>query len=413
MLNPLAWRIGWRFFRARQQNRFIGFISMSSTVGIALGCLVLLVLLSAMNGFEKELKQRYLGVVSHAELRGADAPISGWRDIIETAESMSGVVAAAPVIHLQGLTQRPDGFVGVQIQGISPTFERRASNIANYMDADAWQSLSKRDDSIVLGAGLAEQLGVNLGQQLVVYLPNPGGSQSGPLSARFTVAGVYQVGGEMDYHGAYINRLHAAELLGLGNETTSIKLRVENLFDAHGLIRDLGYSLDQYLYMSDWTRTQGHLYGDIQLVRLIMYIALFLVIAVACFNIVSTLVMAVRDKQAEIAILATMGLRRRAVLQIFMVQGLTNGLVGTVFGVGAGAYLAWNLPNIGRWLDTTFGINVFSGSVYFIDFLPSQLQLSDVLLVSVLSLLLSFVATLYPAWQATKVQPAQALSNAA
>ncbi|GLS84166.1 lipoprotein-releasing ABC transporter permease subunit LolE [Paraferrimonas haliotis] len=413
MLNPLAWRIGWRFFRARQQNRFIGFISMSSTIGIALGAMVLIVLLSAMNGFEKELKQRYMGVVPHAELRGAEEPLRDWRGIIETADGMDGIVAAAPVINLQGLTQHQQGFTSIQLHGITPSFEAKASNIKQYMASEAWNSLAERTDNIVLGAGLAEQLGVQVGQQLMVYVPNQQ-SNTGlkPISARFTISGVFKVGGEMDFQSAYINRRHAADLLGLGDQATSIKIRTDNLFEAPRLIRDLGYSLSQYLFISDWTRTQGHLYGDIQLVRLIMYLVLFLVIAVACFNIVSTLVMAVRDKQSEIAILATMGLNRSALIQVFMVQGAINGTIGTLIGVTAGCLLAHNLSQIVVAIEAAFGISIFSGSVYFIDFLPSELMLHDVILVTVVALVMSLLATLYPAWQASKVAPAQALSNA-
>ncbi|WP_394147003.1 lipoprotein-releasing ABC transporter permease subunit LolE [Shewanella atlantica] len=414
----LSFWVGWRFYLARQSNRFISFISFASTAGIALGVAVLIIVLSAMNGFESELENRLLGVVAHAELSGVNEPIHGWQAIAQDANKIPGIVAAAPFIRLQGLVQKPGGFQGLTILGVDTVEERKVSKISQFMSAEAWSNLARGDtNNIVLGKSLAESLKLEIGDSLSLYMPDISGkSRNGSRigaakSYRFTVAGVFELGGSLDLTTAYIPMQYAASILKMGDDVSGVRIRTEQVFDAPRLIRELGYSQQQYMYLNDWTRTQGNLYQDIQLVRGVMYLVLALVIAVACFNIVSTLVMAVRDKQSEIAIMLTMGMKRLSIMNIFIVQGALNGLLGCIIGGGLGIIIAENLSVIAKTIEDVLGIQLLSADVYFIDFLPSQLHLFDVVLVLTLAFVMSLIATLYPAWKASQTSPARALAG--
>ncbi|MPY21663.1 lipoprotein-releasing ABC transporter permease subunit LolE [Shewanella psychropiezotolerans] len=410
--------VGWRFYLARQSNSFISFISFASTAGIALGVAVLIVVLSAMNGFERELENRLLGVVAHGELTGVNEPIAHWQKIANDAEKIPGILASAPFIRLQGLVQKPGGFQGLSVLGIDTEKEQKVSVISDFMSKETWLKLAKGDENnIVLGKGLADSLGLSVGDSLSLYMPDVSHQSreskriASAKSHRFVVAGVFELGGELDLTTAYIPMKYAASILGMGQGVSGVRIKVEQVFEAPRLIRELGYSQEQYLYLSDWTRTQGNLYQDIQLVRVVMYLVLALVIAVACFNIVSTLVMAVRDKQSEIAILLTMGMKRASIMMIFIVQGALNGVLGCVLGGVFGAIIADNLSSIAKGIEHILGIKLLSADVYFIDFLPSELLLSDVFTVLLLAFIMSLLATIYPAWKASKTQPAIALAG--
>ncbi|MCL1095006.1 lipoprotein-releasing ABC transporter permease subunit LolE [Shewanella kaireitica] len=416
MKSLLAMRIGWRFYLARQSNRFINFISFASTAGIALGVAVLIIALSAMNGFEKELEDRLLGVVSHGELAGVNEPIQNWPSIIADANKVPGIVAAAPFVRMQGLIQKPGGFQGLTVLGIDGELEGKVSNIRDFMSKQSWNSLQDESkNNIVLGKGLADSLDVAVGQSISLYMPNNSKQAQNKIAAaksqRFVVSGIFELGGELDTTTAYVPMAFAADLLKLGAGVSGIRIKANNVFQAPMLIRDLGFSQQQYVYITDWTRTQGHLYQDIQLVRMVMYLVLALVIAVACFNIVSTLVMAVRDKQSEIAILLTMGMKKSAVMLIFIVQGALNGLLGCVIGSALGVTVALNLSDIAAGIESVLGIQLLSADVYFIDFLPSQLVATDVIMVVSLAFVMSLIATLYPAWKASQTPPASALAG--
>ncbi|WP_064791692.1 lipoprotein-releasing ABC transporter permease subunit LolE [Shewanella woodyi] len=417
-MNPfLSIWVGWRFYMARQSNSLISFISFASTAGIALGVAVLIVVLSAMNGFESELENRMLGVVSHGELSGVNQPVNNWPAIVEDAKKVPGIVASAPFIRLQGLVQKPGGFQGLTILGVDTQYEQKVSNIAQFMPAEAWEKLAETDkNNIVLGRGLAKSLGLNLGDSLSMYMPNVNADPTvkrigSAKSYRFTVAGIFELGGELDLSTAYVPMQYAASILAMGEQVSGIRIKADKVFEAPRLIRELGFSQDQYLYITDWTRTQGHLYQDIQLVRSVMYLVLALVIAVACFNIVSTLVMAVRDKQSEIAILLTMGMKRSAIMTIFIVQGALNGVLGCLLGGLFGVFIAENLSWIAKAIEGALGVKLLSADIYFIDFLPSELHLVDVGVVLLLALVMSLIATLYPAWKASQTPPASALAG--
>lgn len=415
MKGPLALSIGWRFYRARQSNSFISFISFASTAGIALGVAVLIIVLSAMNGFERELEQRLLGVVPQADIVGVDEPIVNWQSVAQGALQIEGIRGAAPFIRMQGLVQKPGGFQGLAVVGIDPKEETKVSTLSQFMSDASWQSLSQDENHIVLGESLLTKLGLEVGDTLALYVqdidPDAVGSLRAAKSHRFVVSGTYHLGGELELTTAYIPLQYAAQILNMNNGVTGVRISVDKVFDAPVKVRELGYAQKQSVYISDWTRTQGHLYQDIQLVRTVMYLVLVLVIGVACFNIVSTLVMAVRDKASEIAILMTMGLSRLAVMGIFMVQGALNGLLGCGLGGIIGISVALNLSAIASSVEQLLGIQLLSADVYFVDFLPSELHVSDAVLVIVMAFVMSLIATLYPAWKASQIAPAQALAG--
>ncbi|MCU8019591.1 lipoprotein-releasing ABC transporter permease subunit LolE [Shewanella sp. SM72] len=415
MKGPLALSIGWRFYRARQSNSFISFISFASTAGIALGVAVLIIVLSAMNGFERELEQRLLGVVPQADIVGVDEPIVNWQSVAQGALQIEGIRGAAPFIRMQGLVQKPGGFQGLAVVGIDPKEETKVSTLSQFMSDASWQSLSQDENHIVLGESLLTKLGLEVGDTLALYVqdidPDTAGSLRAAKSHRFVVSGTYHLGGELELTTAYIPLQYAAQILNMNNGVTGVRISVDKVFDAPVKVRELGYAQKQSVYISDWTRTQGHLYQDIQLVRTVMYLVLVLVIGVACFNIVSTLVMAVRDKASEIAILMTMGLSRLAVMGIFMVQGALNGLLGCGLGGIIGISVALNLSAIASSVEQLLGIQLLSADVYFVDFLPSELHVSDAVLVIVMAFVMSLIATLYPAWKASQIAPAQALAG--
>ncbi|QSX32403.1 lipoprotein-releasing ABC transporter permease subunit LolE [Shewanella avicenniae] len=413
---PLPITIGWRFYRARERGGFVSFISFASTSGIALGVAVLILVLSAMNGFETELEKRLLGVVPHGELIAGDEPLANWREILTQAKGINGIVAAAPNVKMQGLLQKPGGFTGVKITGIDPSLEAEVSSLPQFMSAESWQSLAGDGANIVMGQGVLDKLGLKVGDVVTFYLPpaasdRTAGQIGRALSHSLTVSGSFSIGGELDYSNAYVPLAYAQSLMDLGDAVNVVRIKVERVFDAPTLVRQLGYQQHQIMYVSDWTRTQGHLYQDIQMVRTLMYLVLALVIAVACFNIVSTLIMAVRDKAAEIAILMTMGLKRPSVMVVFIVQGALNGVLGAVIGGVTGVLMANNLSYLVAKLETLIGHRFLSADVYFIDFLPSRIELQDIVLVIATALVMSLFSTVYPAYRASQISPAAALAG--
>ncbi|WP_163930195.1 lipoprotein-releasing ABC transporter permease subunit [Paraferrimonas sp. SM1919] len=411
MFNPLALRVGWRFFKARASNRYISFISIASMVGIAMGVAVLIVVLSAMNGFERELRQNLLSMVAHGELTAVEGGIMHPQNIVDKANSIDAFRLATPEYNLNALIRTKDGFSGIEVKGVTPELENEVSNLASKMAADVWLQLRdshlQEQAGIVLGQSIATKLALMPGQSLSLYLPANG--SRGLNRKQFTYLGSFKSGGELDSNRAYAHRLDIAKLMATSWDTTSIKLTTNDLFQAPYLVREFAFSLSEYLYISDWSRTHGHLYNDIQLVRTIMYLVLFLVIAVACFNIVSTLVMAVQEKHREIAILQTMGMTSKSILQVFMVQGSINGVLGTIIGAFIGVICAVNLSSIIATIETWTDSKLLDSDVYFVDHLPSLMLWNDVVVIVVVALLMSFIATLYPAYKASKLPPARSL----
>jgi len=416
MFKPLSLFLGLRYVRSRHGNGFSSFISASSTIGIALGVMVLIVVLSAMNGFERELAQRLLSVVPHAEIIGVNEPINDWRKSVEQIEENPYVTSAAPVIKLTGMMQHGKSLKGVEIRGVDIELEQKVSTITDYMSAGSWHAL-EQENGVVIGTGVAKKLGVGLGDRIQILLPRPNTQANNrqfpaPLKRNLEVVGLFKFGGTIDDTLAYISLAQAGDIMAYDDrQAQGIRLAVTNVFMAPQIARDVAYSFDHYVYIYDWTRTQGHLFNDIQLVRMVMFIVLVLVIAVASFNIVSTLIMAVNEKKGDIAILKTMGAKPSVIMGSFVIQGLVNGVLGSLVGALGGIYLALNLTEIIRSVEDFFGVKFLSADVYFIDFLPTQLHQPDVIVTVVVALVLSLIATLYPAWRATKIDPAQVLGQ--
>ena len=421
MFKPLSIFLGWRYVRSRHGNGFSAFISASSTIGIALGVTVLIVVLSAMNGFERELSQKLLSIVPHVELVSVNEPIKNWEQSIKKVQNEQAVLAAAPVIKMTGMLQHGLQLKAVEVRGVDTQLEMQVSSIHDYIIAGKWQGLSapkQNNNTIIIGSGVAKKLSVELGDKIQLLLPPPGGGNdvkqvfSAPITRHVEVVGIFKFGGTIDETLAYVPLTLASEVMGYkSNETQSIRLKVTDVFSAPKIARQVAYNFDHYVYINNWTRTQGHLFNDIQLVRMVMFIVLVLVIAVASFNIVSTLIMAVNERQGDIAILKTMGASSQTIMLAFIAQGLVNGVVGSLLGALCGVYLALNLTDIISSIEQLLGITFLSGDVYFINYLPSVLHLSDVYATVITALIMSLLATLYPAWRATKIEPAQVLGQ--
>ncbi|MDO6427603.1 lipoprotein-releasing ABC transporter permease subunit LolE [Thalassotalea sp. 1_MG-2023] len=417
MAKSLSYFLARRYISQKKNTGFASFISASSTIGIALGVAILILVLSAMNGFERALAQHLLSVVPHAELVSVNEPINYWQQQVNNAKQQPNVVAAAPLIKVQGMLQYKDKLKGIELSGVDVEQEQHVSAISTYMVAGDWQHLLK-ENSIIIGQAIADKLGVSVGEQLQILLPPMRQEvdvkrQFNAMSKRnATVVGIYKFGGEIDAQQAFISLSQGQDIMHYEpHQVQTIRLAVEQVFDAAKVAKQVAYKTDAYVYIYDWTYSQGHLYNDIQLVRMVMFIVLVLVIAVASFNIVSTLIMAVNDKKSDIAILKTMGARSRTIMMTFILQGLRNGLVGTLIGGVVGTVLALNLTDIARFLESFLGAKLLSGDVYFVDYLPTEVNSADIYLTVCTALLLTLVATVYPAWRATKVDPAQVLGQ--
>lgn len=400
-----------RFRRGKASNRYISFVSLSSTLGIGLGCFVLIILLSVMNGFERELKDRLLAIIPHAELFSVSQQgIVDWQEYQRVLSEDPRIKKVEPYTKITGMIQSGSTLkalelTGVEVQQSIP--ERWRNEIA----LQSWQRLTQSPEQVLLGQGIMDKLELTVGDQITVVIPavTEDLTFTAPKNLYLTIAGAIKVGGELDNLIGITHLTTASEHAGIKSGAQGLRFQLYDPFGAYALIREVGYGFPQAVYMSDWTRTQGHLYDDIRLVRVVVYIALSLVIAVACFNIVSSLVMAVKEKQASIAILKTMGATDGQIRRTFLFQGLLNGVTGVFWGTLLAVMIAPNLSVIVAWLEDLLGVKVLSGDIYFIDFLPSQLQITDVLITVVVALMLSVLATLYPASKAASIQPARAL----
>lgn len=409
----LMWQLAWRFRSSKRQNGFISFISASSTMGIGLGCFVLILLLSVMNGFEYELKERLLSVIPHGELYAVDPDgIDNWQAEIKRLKQNSRIESIEPYTKATGMLQKGSKMKSIELTGIAPEYAQQNNMIAN-ISADQWRSFAQNDHGVLLGQGVMQKLQLQIGDRVQLLLPQV----SSDLSLKalktvwLTVHGIVKIGGELDNHIGYMHLSLASETLGIAHGAQGIRIRFDEPFQAPQLTREIGYDFTQGVYMSNWTRTQGHLYQDIQLVRVVVYIALSLVIGVACFNIVSTLVMAVNEKQAEIAMLKSMGAKDSLIIGTFMLQGLMNGVLGTFIGLISGVLFALNLAEVAQAVERLVGVQFLSGDIYFIDFLPSRLNWNEVYIAGLIAITLSLLATIYPARKAAKINPAMVLGH--
>ncbi|MGN8277759.1 lipoprotein-releasing ABC transporter permease subunit [Pseudomonas sp. SMV71] len=413
MFRPLFVFIGTRYTRAKRRNHFVSFISLTSIIGLALGVVVMIVVLSVMNGFDHEMRTRVLGMVPHATLETGEA-ISDWPSLAAKVKQNPQVLAVAPFTQMQGLLTNNGKVSKVLLNGIDPKLERQVSIIDNFMQQGKLDDLAPGSFGIVIGDKAAAKLGVAIGDKLTFVAPEvtvtPGGMF--PRMKRFTVIGIFHVGaGELD---GYLGVTNLEDLARLhrwkADQVQGLRLKFDDLFQAPRAAWTIAQQLgeDRY-YARDWTRTHGNLYQAIRMEKAMIGLLLLLIVAVAAFNIISTLVMVVNDKKGDIAILRTLGATPGQIMRIFMVQGTVIGVIGTLAGALVGMFAALNVSAAIAGLESLIGHKFLNADVYFIDYLPSQLQADDVLMVCGAALVLSFLATLYPAWRAARTQPAEAL----
>ena len=409
--------ISWRYQRGKQKNPLVALIAKFSAVGIALGVAVLIVGLSAMNGFERELNQRILAVVPHAEItinpNANEATINHKDMLISRLKMNEKIVALSPFVSFTALVENGSKLKVVQVKGVDKDAEDQVSSLGKYVQDDGWQRFGK-EGGLVLGSGIAKDLEVNAGDWVTLLISQQNGTEnvSQPHRERVQVTGILRLDGQLDHSYALLSLPQAQELLGYqAGQISGVELKVADPFK----VQELDYSAlgdyPQSLYVQNWIAKFGYMYRDIQLIRSVMYIAMVLVIGVACFNIVSTLIMAVKDKQGDIAILRTLGANNGFIKRIFIWYGLQAGMKGCLIGIVLGVLFALNLTSLIQGLEHLLDKKLLSDGIYFVDFLPSELHWQDVLLVLAAALLLSLLASLYPANRAAKLQPAQVLSN--
>lgn len=394
------------------QNGFVSFIAKASTIGILLGVAVLIVALSVINGFEQQLVHRLLSVVPQVEYVAPNKPIDNWSSKIAQLSEQPNIIGAAPFIAVNGIAQFKTELKAVEVRGVSPELEKNVSAINQFTQGKLVSQLNQ--DEVILGQQVVKQLGLAEGDTVTLLIPqvNQAGSDIlAPKRVTLTLAGIVKMGGPIDSSAAFIHLSKAQAILGYQQtQVTGLRLAVDDVFQAHQIALRVGQTIDDYVYVSSWFRTQGSLYQDIQMVRTIVYIVVFLIIAVASFNIVSSLVMEVREKQANIAILKTMGAKDSTILATFVMQGLTQAFIGVVLGTLIGVVLALNISELFSWLSQLTSKNPLEG-VYFIEFLPSKLVWQDIVITVIVTFILAILATIYPAWQATRVDPAKVLGN--
>jgi lipoprotein-releasing system permease protein len=411
---PYSWWIGSRYLRLRRDDRFIGFISAISMTGIALGVAVLLTVLSVMNGFERELRERILDVTSHATLEGLEGRLDGWRDYQAQTAGAAGVSAVAPFVEGKGMLVNGPRSAGVEVRGVDPEVESRVSALSRLVQDGSLADLEPGSYRIVLGRALAGELGAAVGDRVLLVIAQGNVTPAGvvPRMRRFTVAGIFDAGMyEFDRGLALVSLADAQKLYRLGDAVTGLRYALEDPYAAPTTIRSLAVGLGGGFYVSDWTRRHANFFRSIQVTRSIMLVVLLLVVGVAAFNIVSTLVMVVKEKQGDIAILRTLGSSPGEILTVFMVQGTAIGIVGTLAGVAIGLLLAFNLTAIVHGLEALLGVTLVDARVYFIGDLPADVRPADVVTIGVTALALGVVSTVYPAWRAARTAPADALRH--
>ena len=409
---PYELLIGLRYTRAKRRNHFISFISLISMAGVALGVAALIVVLSVMNGFQTELRTRILGVASHVQISGLGGELADWPRVAAEAARHPDVRAAAPFVQGQGMLTFEQDVRGTLIRGVLPDQEERVAGFREYMRAGRWDALQPGEFGIILGSDLAAALGARLGDKVALIVPQGTVTPAGvaPRLKSFRVVGVFEVGMyEYDSGLALIHLEDAQKLYRMEDRVSGVRLKLDDLFDAPRVSRELLNVLEGELYLSDWTRSHANFFRAVQIEKNMMFIILSLIVAVAAFNIVSTLVMAVTDKQADIAILRTLGATPRSILLVFMVQGSLIGLIGLALGVAGGVALALNVDVVVPLIERLLGTQFLSKDVYYISQLPSELQWGDVVTVTGVALVLALLATIYPSLRAAQVNPAEAL----
>jgi lipoprotein-releasing system permease protein len=411
MFTPYPFFIGLRYIRSKRRNRFISFVSFVSLAGMVLGVMALIIVLSVMNGFEGEVRQRLLTLIPHVLVSTTEKPMADWQQQADVIRQHQQVLAAAPYIGGNVMLSRPGVVRGVQVNGLLPEEEARVSALEKHLIAGNLQDLRGGEFNMIVGGLLARQMGLGIGDKVSLVLPEVTVTPAGifPRMKRFTVVGIFQVGAQVDSNLALIHLDDAARLYRTGNSVHGLRLKLKNLYRARQVAAELEMDAGDSLQVRDWSQTQGSLFQAIKMEKTMVTLLLLIVIAVAAFNIVSILVMMVADKRADIAVLRTLGASPGQIQKIFIVQGVCIGLAGMLVGALLGCVLAPDIGSIIAVFETALGLQIFDPNVYFISHIPSDVQLPDIVTICFSSLLLSLLATLYPAYRAAKVEPAEVL----
>lgn len=415
---PYELFVGWRYTRAKRKNHFISFISLTSMIGIALGVAALIVVLSVMNGFQKELRTRILGVASHLEVTGGGNQLTDWQSVVAFSAKQPNVQASAPYISAQAMLSYDQGVQGAIVRGVIPSAEDKVADLGKHMKVGRLEDLRAGEFGIILGVDLAQALGAQIGDKVVLIAPQGQFTPTGvvPRLKQFTLVGLFQIGMyEYDAGLALIHLDDAAKLYRMGDKVSGVRLKLADLFDAPAVAAHISDQLNAQAnnnggyYVSDWTRQHANFFRAVQMEKRVMFIILTLIVAVAAFNIVSTLVMAVTDKRADIAIMRTFGASPGSIMKIFIVQGALIGVIGTALGALFGILIALNIDTIIPFIENLFNVQFLAKDVYYISDLPSDLIWSDVVTIVTVSFFLSLLATLYPSFKASRINPAEAL----
>jgi lipoprotein-releasing system permease protein len=408
------WLIGTRYLRSTHRRGFVSFVALMSVLGLMLGVATLITVLSVMNGFERELRNRILSVTSHGTLSGIEGSITDWRAVQQAAIKQPGVQAAVPYIEEQSMLSNGVNVSGATVRGVLPDEERKATGLAHSLTVGRLDDLEAGQYHIILGSALARELHAKVGGQVVVIAPEGTATPTGvvPRMRRFLVTGIFQSGMyEFDRQLALVHIADAAKLYKLGDKVSGIRLALQDPLQAHTEVVALARSLGGGFYVSDWTLNHVNFFRSIELTKSMMFVILLMIVGVAAFNIVATLVMIVKEKQTDIAILRTLGAGPPNILTTFAIQGVMIGLVGTLLGAGLGTLLSHNLESLVAWLERTLGTHFLDASVYYMSDLPAYVEWMDVVRVCTVAFLLCAIATVYPAWRASRTAPAEALRH--
>jgi lipoprotein-releasing system permease protein len=412
MFRPLSVFIGLRYTRAKRRNHFISFISLTSMLGVALGVAALITVLSVMNGFEKELRQRILGMTSHAFITGTDGTLSDWQSLQTRLTGYPELVDSAPFVEGQAMLSQGSRVRGTLVRGIDPALEPRVSAIGDKIIAGQLDDLKPGSFDIILGKDLANAMGVGVGDKITMITPHVTPTPAGviPRLKRLDVIGIFEIGMyEYDSALAIMNMEDAAKLFKIPNKVTGLRLELDDVYKAPRILRELLTTLPTSYRGADWTYQHANFFRALKTEKTVMFVILMLIVAVAAFNIVSTLIMMVTDKQADIAILRTLGMTPSDIMAIFMVQGTLIGLFGTLLGIIGGVSLALNVETIIANIEQILGYQFLPADVYYISNLPSDLHWNDVTIIGITAFVLSLLSTIYPSWRAAKIRPAEAL----
>ncbi len=412
MFQPVEAFIGLRYTKARRQSHFVSFITFASMFGIALGVMVLIVVLSVMNGFESSMRDRILGMLSHVTVSETDAKIEHWQQRREAMLKRDHVVAVAPFVERQVMLNASGKVQGTLLEGVLPDYEKQISNVPEKMIKGSFTDLVAGKNNIILGSKLAKALKVDVGSSIILLTPNADTLISGelPVLREFNVVGMFEVDlQQYDKTTAYVHMQDAVDLFELDEQVTGLRIKLDDLYKSNQVSKDIVATSGEDLWISDWTKNNTTVFKAIQLQKTMMFFILGMIIAVAAFNLVSTLVMVVTDKASDIAIFRTLGLTPTSVMKVFMVQGTLIGLIGVLLGVLFGVVLAMNVGTLLPWIEGLLDTRFISADVYGISKVESNIRWLDIVIIALSALVLSMLATIYPAWKASRLQPAEAL----